>query len=415
MKLVSVLLVSLLLVSAGHASVPAKHIALKSEIETRALRYFLDHAHPVTGLVRDKADAFGPTPSQNIVASIAATGFGLAVVANAADRGLISRSDGEAYALRVLRFSEGNLTRHKGWFLHFVDWSTGSRIWKSEVSTIDTALFLAGALYAGEVLGGEVKLIANRLYEAVDFHEFMTDGGRRPGKRTLSLSYTPESGFSSFQWSQYAEQMILLVLGLGHPTHPLPEECWDVWRRQSFPVPWLSVMAVEMPLFIHQYSHAFLDFRSFSDGYASYFENSVRATRVHRVYAGTTAVYRTLREGFWGFSAGESPTGYSVYSPLNFRGTVCIGCAVASAMFLPHEVLDDAEGWRSGSRSKEIWGIYGFIDGLDLDRKWASRNVLGITVGPAYMAMANAEDSTSIWRKFMRIEGVKRGLERAAR
>ncbi|MES2962920.1 MAG: glucoamylase family protein, partial [Bdellovibrionota bacterium] len=279
------------------ANVPAHLEPLRREIEVTALRYFLDHAHPVTGLVRDKANAFGATPASNVVASIAATGFGLAVVANASEQGFVSRNDGEAYSLRVLRYTEKRLVRHKGWFFHFVDWSNGSRAWKSEVSTIDTALFLAGALYAGEIFGGETKAIAERLYAAVDFHEFMTDGGKNPAKRTLSLSYTPEKGFVPYQWEVYSEQMILLILGLGHPTRPLPDESWDAWRRHYLPPPWQQVMGVEMPLFIHQYSQAFVDFRAYSDGYPSYFENSVQATQLHRAMAKIDARYETLRRG----------------------------------------------------------------------------------------------------------------------
>lgn len=400
---------------AAEAKLPAHLEDFKLDVERRALAYFLDHSHPQTGLVRDKARNFGPTPSTNVVASIAATGFGLTVLANAAERGLLSRPEAEERVLRTLRFVENRLHRHHGWLHHFIDWSTGVRAWNSEISTIDTALFLAGALYAGEVLGGEAELIAERLYRDVDFHEFMTDGGARPAKRTLSLSYTPEAGFVPYQWSEYAEQMILLILGLGHPTKPLPIETWKAWKRQSVPLPGGSIMALELPLFIHQYSHAFVDFRVFSDGHPNYFENSVKATFFHRNMARFDARSKTLREGFWGFSAGLSANGYDVYSPFYHGGTVCIGCAIASTMFAPVETLEDGWRWRTGPHREKVWGLYGFVDSLDLDGGWFARDVLGITVGPAYMAAANVHGTTSIWRTFMKIDGVRRGLERAAR
>ncbi len=123
--------------------------------------------------------------------------------------------------------------------------------------------------------------------------------------------------------------------------------------------------------------------------------------------------YKTLMEGFWGFSAGESSSGYSVYNALRYRGTVCIGCTLASAMFMLRKCWEDATAWYNSSHRSKIWGRYGFTDSIDLDENWIGSRVLGITVGPAYMAMANIHEETSFWKEFMQIPEIKAGMDRA--
>ena len=383
--------------------------------ERAAIRYFIENANPISGLVRDAAENFAPNDEKNRVASMAASGFGLAVLANAAERNLIDRASAERLTLQTLRFSRDHVPRREGWFLHFVDWETGKRVSNSEFSTIDTALFLAGALYAGEEFGGESKSIANHLYEDVNFLDAMTDGGTRPDKRTLSMAWTPEEGFTPMQWDMFAEQMVLLVLGLGHPTRPLPVDTWLAWDRSSVDITKRApFMGIDAALFLHQYSQLFLDMRRFDDGHPNYHENAAIATRLHRKVARADRQFQTLREGFWGFSAGQSPAGYEVWSPTRYRGVVCIGCTVGSAMYEPTTILADMTEWATGPRAGRIWGRYGFVDSIDFDRDWASTQVLGITVGPAYMSLANINENTSFWRKFMAIPAIQKGLERAA-
>ncbi len=391
--------------------------ALKADIERTGLQFFLDHAHPMTGMVRDRAENFDSTPEWNRVASIASTGFGLAVVANSASRGKMERAAGEAYVLRALRFARDRVARYKGWFVHFVDWETGERMWRSEYSTIDTALFLAGAMYATQVFADNVEIgaITRSLYAELDFIDMMTDGGKFAEKRTLSMAYSPEMGYTKSQWDMYAEEMILLVLGLGHPTKPLPTDAWLAWSRKRNEIPnGKQVMGLGEALFVHQYSQVFLDFRGFNDGFPNYHDNSTAITSHHRLIAQTDHRFKTLKAGFWGFSAGDSPSGYRVWSPLQYEGTVCVGCTVASAMFVGERVVEDLVDWINGPHREQVWGRYGFVDSVDLDSDWFAPNVLGITVGPAALAVANIEMGTSVWKDFMRIPEIARGLERAS-
>lgn len=404
----------------GLSSASAAPLFEKTEIlrqlEMRGIAYFLQNAHPVSGLVLDRATNFAPNPSYNRVASMAATGFGLVVIANAAERGLVDRSYAEAYLEKVLRFSEKNVERRFGWFRHFVDFETGVNVWNSEYSTIDTALFLAGALYASEVFpNSEISKIATRLYAEVDFHDMLTDGGAYPNKKTLTMGYVDGRGYISTQWHMYAEQMILLLLGLGHPTEPLPIESWYAFDRTPYEAPRsnLVVMGLQEALFVHQYSQLFVDFRGLDDGFKNYHQNSVDAARYHRELLNLDDRFKTLREGFWGFSAGDAPGDkYEVANPIIYSSTVCIGCTVGSYAFIPNELGQDMVSWLNGPYRSEIWGRYGFVDSLDLDQNWFSPWVLGITVGPVYMSVANSNPEASIWRTFMKSPAIQRAFAR---
>lgn len=381
-----------LLIPALSFAFPEELIRIRHDVEKTSIPYFVDHAHPVTGLVRDKARNFSETPVSNHVSSLAATGFGFAVIAHAAREGKISHASAETQILKTLRFVYQSVPHYKGWLLHFVDWETGARVWNSEYSTIDTALLLAGALYAAEVLSHpEISELTRKIYRRVDFHSAMNDDGRKPGKRTLSLSYTPEKGWTTHQWETYAEQAILIILGLGHPERPLPRETWKAWRR--------DLMGLHMPLFIHQYSHLFIDFRPMKE---KIWDAGLRATYLHR---------KMNRHGFWGYSAGESPEGYLVSSPVNFKTTICIGCALGSAMYAPEVVMRDVYDWKNGKFGKKLWGRYGLTDSIDIEKNWFSPDVLGITKGPEYLSLQNMEGRTSIWKDFMNIPEIKSALK----
>jgi hypothetical protein len=165
---------------------------------------------------------------------------------------------------------------------------------------------------------------------------------------------------------------------------------------------------------VHQYSQLFIDFRTFMDKFGDYYKNSSLISGYHRDLRISEPKYKTLQSGFWGFSAGEAPGGfYRVYSAVYHEGTVCIGCALGSAMFLPNEVMTDMTDWYNGAYHDKIWGRYGFVDSIDLDQDWYSNMVLGITVGPAYLSLANTDDSTSVWKTFMQIPAIQNAMSRA--
>lgn len=389
---------------------------LKLEIQHRSLQFFLDHAHPVTGLVRDKAENFSDETAGNNVASVASTGFALAVISHAAAKGDLEKSFAQNYCAKTVRFMRDHVARKYGWFLHWVDWETGERTWSSEYSTIDTALFLGGALYAARIFpNSECASLVDQVYRETDFIAAMTDAGTKPDKRALNMGYVEERGWIEAQWDMYAEQKLLIVLGLGHPVNPLPNDAWLAFRRDTHQLPGgEQVMGLNEALFVHQYSELFLDFRAFGDPTADYWNNAIAISKYHREVARGNNLYKTLSAGFWGFSAGEAPNNtYAVYSALRYRGTVCIGCTIASAMYMPSVVMDDLVLWKKSLYKDKIWGRYGFTDSIDIDQDWFASRVLGITVGPAYMSIANTGEESSFWKEFMQIPEIKAGMEKA--
>lgn len=387
--------IMLFLVSFKALGFDPRLIQIRAEVETTAVQYFLDNAHPESGLVRDRAPNFQKSNARE-VSSLAATGFGLSVLAHAAVNGRLSKKFAVEYSVKTLKFIRDFVPHHRGWLLHFVNWETGERVWDSENSTIDTALLLAGALYAAKVLKNpEISELTRYLYERVDYSAALTDDGKKPNKKTLSLSFTPEKGWTSYQWETYAEQSILLILGLGHPTRPLPVESWHAWRR--------DLMGIQMPLFIHQYSPIFIDFRNFPE---KFWDAGMAATFLSR---------NTGTNGYWGWSAGESPDGYLVSSPISHKSTVCIGCAAGSAMYAPEIVMKDVYDWKHGPYGSKLWGRYGLTDSIDLQRNWFSPYVLGITKGPEYLSVQNMEGRTAIWKDFMEISEIKTALAKIRR
>lgn len=376
------------------------------ELAARSLRYFVDNAHPETGLVRDRASNFAATPRRNRVASLAATGFGFAVWATAVERGEMDRALAQSLCSRALSFVEEKLFHHRGWLYHFVDWETGERWRDAEISTIDTALFMAGALHAAHVFKGtDVEARASRLYSRLDFHDMMTNGGTLAAKRTLSHGWTPEGGYLRANWDSYSELLILVLLGLGHPERPLPDEAWLAWRRR---VPEEPGLGLGLPLFVHQYSHLFVDMRELGTEGASFFENSIAATELDRLGARSDRRYLSYREGLWGRSASGSREGYRAYSVTEHDGTVCPGCAGASLLFEPEIVARDLEAWATGEWGERIWGRYGFSDSINLDREWFDPDALGITVGPLYLALGELHETAAPWRATRERDWVRR-------
>ncbi len=396
-------------------AVPERAPLTPREIQSKALSYFIDNYDPQTGLIRDRARNFEPTPNSGIyqMASIAATGFGLAILSHAAATGSMKRADAYSMVLKTLRTVDEKLEKRAGWLYHFVDISTGKRYGDSEISTVDTAWFLAGALYAASVFPDTpLSRLAEKIYEDVDFETMRTDGGTNPTKLTLSLGWLPETGYLSSQWDTYAEQMLLYVLGLGKSKHPLPAASWSAWKRDPInDINGRPVMGAKEPLFIHQYSLIFMDLRQKRDAFANYFENSRHASYFSREHCLSNAKrYLTYEKGFWGLSAGDSPDGYEAFAPDSENGTVCLDCALASSVFYPG-ILDDTVAWSQASES--LIGKYGFADSINLDRKWIDSDVIGITVGMLYLAIADLQGEGSPWDLFTSRPDIQRGIERA--
>lgn len=397
------------------AAVAARSSVVLNQLQRAAFDFFWFEAHPTTGLVKDRAG--NHRGDDYPVASIAATGFGLAALPIGVERGWITRTQAEQRAVATLKFVREKLHHERGWLYHFVDRKTGERVWKCEISSIDTALFLAGALLAGEYFGGEVKLLANSIYRRVDFQWMLTDGGTRPDEKLLGHGWKPETGFLKSRWDNYSEHLLLNLLAIGSPTHPIPASCWEAWERNTGEYKGFKTFKCG-PLFTHQYSQAFIDFRGKRDrsGF-DYFESAVQATKANRQFCmDQAATYKTYGSNVWGLSACDRPGGgYEAYGAPPARavhdGTVAPWATVTAVAFTPDLALESVNFMREHFGTR-LWGRYGFSDGFNVDKDWYADDVIGIDLGAAILLIENHRTGKP-WRWFMGIPEIHAALEKA--
>lgn len=377
-------------------------------VQKKTFEFFLREHHPETGLVKDKANNFGPDTTAT--ASIASTGFGLTAMIVASERGWVTKEEAQKYCTMTLRFFLNRMEENRGFFYHFVNWATGKRSRNTELSSIDTAILLAGALTAGEYFKEtEVETLANQIYERVDF-PWMLNGGK-----LLSMGWDPiAQKFFNLRWHDYNESFILYLLAIGSPTHPIPADSWhQVNKRIGIYGP--HVLIYSAPLFTHQFPHIWFDFRNKNDGFVDYFENSRVATLVNRQFClDHSRQHKTYSENVWGLTASMGPTGYRAYGAgpggSLHDGTIAPTAAGGSIVFTP-ELSLNALKYMYANFKDRIWGKYGFSDAFNWDRGWRSSEVLGIDQGPILLMIENAR-SELIWKLFMRHPAVQRGMER---
>lgn len=389
--------------------ISVEDVNLLEEIQRAAALFFWEQADPKTGLVRDRSLASGSDSRE--VASIAATGFGLTALCIASKYGYVELAQARERVRATLRFLADKMETHHGFYFHFVNFRTGGRVWNCEISTIDTSLLLCGVLTCRAFFqDDEIHLLATKIYEGAEWPWFLNGG------KTLSMGWKPESGFLAARWDSYSELMMIYLLGLGSPTHPLPPETWDAWNRPAFDYYGLHYIGSSGPLFVHQYSHAWFDFREKRDHYADYFANSILATIAHKRFCLELAQrFPDFSDDLWGISASDSAQGYVAWGgppkmgPIN--GTV-VPCATAGSLpFLPDDVLRVLRNIRH-NYEKRGWKRYGFVDAFNPKSQWYDPDVIGIDLGIS-MLMAENLRSGLVWETFMKNEDARRGMDRA--
>jgi len=381
-------------------------------------RRFLEQADKKTGLVADRAPrsgGLGFRKKSGRAASVAATGFGLSALSVGAKRGWIPRRKALARARKTLKFLAANAAQERGWFYHFLDARTGARAWNSEVSSIDTALLLAGAMTAKQFFGdAEISRLADDIYARVDF-PWMLNGS----PNLLSMGWTPEQGFISARWDTYSEHMVLCLLAMGSPTRPIPASAWDAWARPEVGAGGQSFIAGTAPLFIHQYSHAYVDFRGKRDRRGlDYFENSVKATLAQRQVMSElgqdpSGKYAGWSKDIWGLtSSDDGKGGYAAWGapPLEgpIDGTVVPSAPGGSLMFTPKESLAALRAIRK--RYPKTYGRYGFADSFHPATGRVNKDVLGIDAGITLLSAANLTGG-DVWESFMKNHEIIRAMK----
>ena len=388
--------------AAAQRALSAPEDAFLDDLERRGCLYFWEHASALTGQVKDRGKANGPDPRR--IASIAATGFGLTALCIADKRGYMPASDIRARVLATLDFHAHKLPHEHGFFYHFSDMETGERIWKSEVSSIDTALFLCGVLtcrahFTGTGIDQQIRDLATLLYERVDW-PWMLNGGEQ-GALTYSMGYKPESGFLKARWQTYSELMMIYLLGIGSPTHPVTPKSWTGFDR-----PWVDYFGFRYisdraPIFTHQYTHAWFDLRGKHDQFTDYFANSIFATRAHKAFC--ISIGKPYNDNYWGISASDSQLGYTVWGGPPAMGEIdgsMVPCAPAGSLpFLPKDCL---QVLMSAQKTyPKAWSRYGFVDAFNVRTGWYDEDVLGIDQGIGVLMAENLR-SGFVWETFMK-------------
>jgi hypothetical protein len=381
---------------------------LLEEIEKANFLFFWEQADPQTGLVKDRCHIRATDTST--AASIAATGFGLTALCIGQQRGYVSLSDARERAIATLRFLWNSTYTHRGFFYHFANIKTGERIWDSEISSIDTAILLCGVLTARQHFRSvQVNRLATDIFNRVEWTWLSED------TTLLPHGWSPEGGFLPYRWDYYSELMMMYLLGIGSATHPLPPSTWDSWKRQPFEFAGLRYVGSFAPLFVHQYSEAWFDFRGKRDRYLDYFKNSTIATEVHRRFClELRKDFPDYSEDLWGISASDSQQGYVVWGgppetgPID--GTVVPSAAAGSLPFLPQATLRVLKNMKN--RYGRAWSRYGFVNAFNPLTDWYDPDVIGIDTGIT-MLMAENLRTGFVWNTFMKNPEAQRGLERA--
>jgi len=431
---------------------PVADSAFVDTLAARTFAFFRDLCDPTTGLAPDRA----PTKS---FASISATGFALTAWPIGAERGWIPRAEAAARTRRTLDFLAGapqdsapsGAAGYRGLFYHFVDPSTGQRFEDVELSTMDTALLLAGALFCQSYFDGPgddeaaLRALAESLYVRADWQ------WASPRPPTIGHGWTPEGGHLPYDWRGYNEAMLLYVLALGSPTHPVPPEAWEAWTSGYR---WGSFHGEEYvgfgPLFGHQYTQVWIDLRDIRDAWMSgrgidYFENSRRAVLAQQSYAmANPGGWRGYGRRLWGLTACDGPVhgtfeidgksrSFETYwargashTGVHDDGTLCPSAVAASIAFAPETVVPTLLSMRDDF-GEQLFGRYGFLDAfnptfrLDVpvqhgrvvpELGWFDTDWLGIDQGPI-LAMIENHRSGLVWLTMRRNPHVVRGLRAA--
>jgi hypothetical protein len=359
------------------------------DLERANFLFFWEQANPETGLIKDRCNV--RTTDTTVAASIASTGFGLTAICIAEKRGFISHEDARLRVIKTLDFIWKKLPTHRGFFFHFANMNTGERMWDSEVSSIDTAILLCGILTCRQHFRDrDIFQLSHAIFDRVDWSWISEDIA------LLSMGWTPEMGFLPSKWNDYSELMMIYLLGMGSSSHPLKPDTWFAWKRTTFEYDGMRYIGSFAPLFVNQFSQAWFDFRHKRDKYADYFQNSVIATEVHRLFCvGLARNFPDYSDDLWGITASDS---------------VVPAATGGSLPFLPEATMRVLKNIKA--RYPQAWSRYGFVDAFNPLKQWYDKDVIGIDTGIT-MLMAENVRTSFVWETFMKNPEAQRGMAKA--
>jgi len=384
--------------SSGGTPFQGTDAQLLDDLQRGAFQFFWNETNPATGQVKDRAFLNGN--DTRTMSSIAATGFGLTALCIGDSRGYAKTSDIIARVRNTLQFIYQQMPNVHGFYYHFVDMNTGQRWAQCELSSIDTSLLLCGVLTAKQYFqDAMIQDLATKIYAQVDW-PWMMNGGP-----TFSMGWTPESGFLAARWEHYCELMMIYLLGIGSTTNPVSAASWNAWTRPTITFQGLTYISGNDPLFTHQYSQAWFDFRNKKDAYANYFDNSITATKAHKLFClSLKSQFGDYSDDLWGISASDYAKGYTAWGGPPPQGPIdgsVVPCATGGS--LPFLYTDCMRVLRTirGAYGAKAWGLYSYVDAFNPLTGWYDTDVLGIDLGIT-MVMAENYRTGLLWNTFMK-------------
>jgi hypothetical protein len=392
--------------------------ALVDDLQRRAVMYFVEQTHPKTGLTKDRAANFKDSDTYT-VASSAATGFALVANVIGTERKWLNREESRKRTLITLKGINDSLSHERGWGYHFTNWATGERVWKCESSSIDTAILLAGVLAVRNYWKDpEVSQLSKKYLDRIDWKWMLTDGGEKPNETLFSMGWHPaEDGkpakFIDARWGlkTYDEFKLLYVMAYG--ATDLPVTGWDRIAREHHTYEGIEFITGG-PLFMHQMSEGFFDFKNKRDGLGyDYWVASRNAARANRAYCiANPKGMRGYGPRMWGLSACDWKGGYDAFGApgwINDNGTITPTAAIAAMPWLPKEATAVAVDMKADYPSS--YGRYGFPNGMCPQMGWTGPDVIGIDLGMMLLNVENAR--TGLIHKLTNADPVvKRGFAR---
>lgn len=364
------------------------------------------------GLIKDNTSSL---KTHTNIASVASVGFGLSGIIIGVERGWITYEQGKERALGTLKTLYNNVGQVSGFFNHFVDMNNGKRAWNSEISVIDTAIAIMGALTCAEYFKGEVEEWFEKIYQRIDWEFY-----RNKETNEFYMGYSQENGPFG-RWDMYAEQFMMYFLGVASPTHPIPASMFYDIRRDIGSYGGDEFIYTPVgSIFPYQFSHAWIDFRNTEDKLGvDWFDNSVKASLANRQYCiDNPNNLKSFHKNAWGMTACETPHGYDgsqgtlpSHNKHTADGTVPPCGAIGSIVFTPEEAIDAMNYYYDTFKDK-LWGKYGFNDAYNLDvtPEWFCENVIGIDKGISLLMIENYR-SGLIWKLTMQNKYIQKAME----
>ena len=404
------------------ARVSPEDDAFLDDLSKRAFRFLWDRTNPANGLTLDRSPADGSERKSDHrsykIASIAASGFALSSYCIADDRGWVTKEQAKERTRNTLDFFANKSFHKNGWFYHFVDYDSGERRWNSEISTIDTSLLLGGILTVKQCFADDKAIVdlANKIYTRVDFK-----WAQNTDQYLISHGWKPETGYLNNYWGRYSEEAMLYLMAIGSPTNAISPNSWYAFER-----PWNEYRGIRWigsttPLFIHQFSHAWVDFRNRQERrppFMNYFENSIHATRAQQKFfvEELSKEFPKYGPNMWGLTASDSQRGYVAWGapPRHDRtdGSV-VPCAPAGSLMFTPEITIPTLRKMKDEYGNKVYGPYGFADAFNPHTGWVGPDVLGIDQGITLLSAENLR-SGKVWHWFMQNDEIRRALRRVS-